>query len=116
MLLENWARWKHRDDRTGVGFDSENVLYGLMRLQGSANLICDERREPIDEAEAVAVDEVLRGLIVKDYHWDTIMMVMMWYVHGVSLNKIGKALGNLHHHQVRRRIDALEKKVEQGLT
>ncbi|MEM7706590.1 MAG: hypothetical protein AAF358_13610 [Pseudomonadota bacterium] len=36
--LKAWGRWLHGQDQTGVGFDSQSVIFKMMKLKGRATV------------------------------------------------------------------------------
>ena len=62
--LDNWARWKEREQRHGLGFYTQSAF---LRMAGDSGGYRD-LSIPVDDVEARATDEAVQGLLGEYAH------------------------------------------------
>ena len=62
--LDNWARWKEREQRHGLGFYTQSAFLRVAVDSGGYR----ETSIPVDDVEARATDEAVQSLLVDCTH------------------------------------------------
>ena len=62
--LDNWARWKEREQRHGLGFYTQSAFLRMALDSGGYR----DLSIPVDDVEARATDEAVQGLLGEYAH------------------------------------------------